>query len=241
METTSLIPAAEYVRMSTEEQPNSILLQQAAIQQYAAAHGYQVVVTYADPGRSGIEIKHRAGLRQLIQDVVCGQSRYKAILVYDVSRWGRFQDTDESAHYEFLCRSAGIPVHYCAEPFSNDGTASSTLMKALKRSMAAEFSRELGEKEFRGKSRLARLGFWVGGVPGYGYRRLMVSADGKLKQVMKSGEQKSLKTDRVILVPGPATEIECVRRMFSMALDGNSYNAIARDLNRSGVTHDGSL
>jgi hypothetical protein len=32
------------------------------------------------------------------------------------SRWGRFQDADESAHYEFLCKSAGIPVHYCAEP-----------------------------------------------------------------------------------------------------------------------------
>lgn len=41
--------------------------------------------------------------------------------VYDVSRGGRFQDTDESAHYEFLCRRAEIAVPYCAEQFENDG------------------------------------------------------------------------------------------------------------------------
>jgi hypothetical protein len=29
----------------------------------------------------------------------------------DVSRWGRFQDPDESAHYEYLCKAAGIPVY----------------------------------------------------------------------------------------------------------------------------------
>jgi DNA invertase Pin-like site-specific DNA recombinase len=37
------------------------------------------------------------------------------VLVYDVSRWGRFQDIDESAHYEFVCKQAGIKVAYCAE------------------------------------------------------------------------------------------------------------------------------
>ena len=77
------------------------------------------------------------------------------ILVYDVSRWGRFQDSDEAAAYEFLCKNAGIPVHYCAEQFSNDGTQPSSIMKALKRTMAAEFSRELSVKVFDGHKRLA--------------------------------------------------------------------------------------
>jgi len=84
---------------------------------------------------------------------------YAAVLVYDVSRWGRFQDTDEAAYYEFLCKQAGIPVHYCAEPFPNDSTVSSSILKALKRSMAAEYSRELGVKVYAGKKRLVRLGF----------------------------------------------------------------------------------
>lgn len=117
----ALIPAAEYVRMSTDDQPNSIAYQTEAIRRYAAKLGFEVVATYSDPGRSGVEIKHRPGLRQLLQDVVGGHARYRVILVYDVSRWGRFQDVDESAHYEFVCRSAGVPVHYCAEQFENDG------------------------------------------------------------------------------------------------------------------------
>jgi len=89
-----------------------------------------------------------------LQDVVSGTSSYRAILVYDVSRWGRFQDTDESAHYEFLCKSAGVPVHYCAETFANDGTLPSLIMKALKRTMAGEYSRDLGVRVFAGMKRL---------------------------------------------------------------------------------------
>jgi DNA invertase Pin-like site-specific DNA recombinase len=234
-----LVPAAQYVRMSDESQDYSIENQKTLIQDYAARYGFVVVKTYADLGRSGVVAKHRLALSELLHDVTNGTADYKAILVYDVSRWGRFQDIDESAHYEFLCRSAGIPVHYCAEPFTNDGTATSTLLKALKRSMAAEFSRELSVKEFRCKSRLAQLGFWVGGNPAYGYRRLLVSADGTPKQILNWGEQKNIKTDRVILVPGPQDEIECVRSIFSMALEGESCRSIARHLNRCDITHFG--
>ncbi|MFZ0796649.1 MAG: recombinase family protein [Terriglobales bacterium] len=229
-----LIPAAQYVRMSDEAQQFSIENQKAAIQEYAARHGFLIVKTYADAGKSGVIAKNRPALRELLKDVVSGNTGYEAILVYDVSRWGRFPNNDEAAHYEFLCSSSGIPLHYCAEAFTNDGTASSSLLKALKRSMAAEFSRELGEKVFRGKTRLVQLGFWVGGAAGYGYRRQMVSADGKRKQTLEDGEHKSLATDRVILVRGPRVEVERVREMFSMALDGLGCTAIARDLNRRG-------
>jgi hypothetical protein len=27
-----------------------------------------------------------------------------------VGRWGRFQDSDEAAHYEFLCKMSGIQL-----------------------------------------------------------------------------------------------------------------------------------
>jgi DNA invertase Pin-like site-specific DNA recombinase len=224
--------------MSDEAQQYSIDNQQEAIKEYADRRGFTIVKTYADSNRSGVIAKHRTALRDLLRDVVNGVAEYKAILVYDVSRWGRYPNNDEAAHYEFLCSSSGIPLHYCAEPFTNDGSASSSILKALKRSMAAEFSRELGEKEFRGKTRLVQLGFWVGGTPGYGYRRLMISASGKRKQLLKLGDNKSLTTDRVILVPGPRKEIECVRLMFSMAMERNGCSAIARHLNQMGLTHD---
>src|ERR1700693_3786791 len=96
MQPMARIPAAQYVRMSTEDQQYSIPNQQFAIQQYAAKHGYAVVSTYTDAGKSGVELKSRAGLKQLLQDVMSGEAQYKTILVYDVSRWGRFQDVDEA-------------------------------------------------------------------------------------------------------------------------------------------------
>jgi DNA invertase Pin-like site-specific DNA recombinase len=225
--------------MSTEDQQYSIVNQRLRIREYAENHGFEITKTYEDPGKSGVIIKHRKGLSALLKDVVGGEAEFKAILVYDVSRWGRFQNPDEAAHYEFLCANSGIPLHYCAEQFSNDGTASSSIVKALKRSMAAEFSRELGEKVFRGKTQLAQMGFWMGGPPGYGYRRRMVSTDGTVKQILKAGQQKSLKTDRITLVLGPRKEVEGVRMIFSMAAEGRNCTDIVRALNRKGILING--
>ena len=234
MPPTPPVCAAQYLRISTEHQQYSLDNQAEAIQRYAEGYGFVVVKTYADAGKSGLILKHRTGLSQLLQDVVSGSQDYGAILVYDVSRWGRFQDADEAAHYEFLCKRAGIHVHYCAEPFANDGTVSSSILKALKRSMAEEYSRELGVKVYAGKKRLVQLGF--SGQAGYGLRRMLLSADGKRKQRLGDGERKSLLTDRVVLVPGPKREVECVRLMFRMGLR-KSYRAIAQELNSRGIPH----
>jgi DNA invertase Pin-like site-specific DNA recombinase len=226
--------------MSTEHQQYSQQNQSFAIQNYAEAHGFQVVRTYSDAAKSGVVLRRRTGLRQLLQDVVGKDPGYETILVYDVSRWGRFQDTDEAAHYEFLCKSAGIPVHYCAEVFANDGSLPSLIMKALKRTMAGEYSRELGVKVLAGQKHLAHLGFKQGGAPGYGLRRLLVSPDRRAKQTLEFGERKSLATDRVILVPGPANEVKCVRDIFRMLVSERmSVYGIARELNRRGIPHVG--
>jgi DNA invertase Pin-like site-specific DNA recombinase len=233
------IPAAQYVRMSDDMQQYSIDNQKTAIGEYAASHGFLVIKTYSDPGKSGVLAKNRKGLSELLKDVVSGTAQFKAILVFDVSRWGRFQDNDEAAYYEFLCAKSGIPLHYCAEPFNNDGTAISSLLKALKRSMAAEFSRELGEKVLRGKTRIIQLGFRVGGYPGYGFRRVMVSANGTRKQEMNTGEHKSFTTDRVILVPGPTKEVEGIKEMFAMATERKGCAEIARQLNLRGFVKQG--
>jgi DNA invertase Pin-like site-specific DNA recombinase len=143
---TDLIPAAQYVRMSTEHQQYSLQNQSAAIQKYAEANALVIVQTYSDAAKSGVILRRRPGLRQLLRDVVGGAAGYRVILVYDVSRWGRFQDTDESAHYEFLCKSAGVPVHYCAETFGNDSSFANMMMKALKRTMAGESGERLTSK-----------------------------------------------------------------------------------------------
>jgi DNA invertase Pin-like site-specific DNA recombinase len=44
----------------------------------------------------------------MIAEVEGGKADFKCILAYDVSRWGRFQDADESGYYEYICKRAGI-------------------------------------------------------------------------------------------------------------------------------------
>ena len=87
----------------------------------------------------------------MIEDVQAKRADFTTILVYDVSRWGRFQDADESAYYEYICKRAGISVQYCAEQFENDGSPVSTIVKGVKRAMAGEYSRELSVKVFAGQ------------------------------------------------------------------------------------------
>jgi DNA invertase Pin-like site-specific DNA recombinase len=225
--------------MSTEHQQYSTANQKDAISAYAAARRIEIVATYEDAGKSGLTLSGRPALRKLIADVVAGQDAFDTILVYDVSRWGRFQDADESAHLEYLCRLAGVRVEYCAEPFTNDGTPFASICKVVKRALAAEYSRELSDKVYAGKRRLIELGFRQGGSPGIGLRRCLIDVSGNRKGILAPGERKSIATDRVVLVPGPPEEIAIVRRIYGDYLDRNmGVNAIAEALNRKGVTSE---
>lgn len=231
--------AARYVRMSTEHQQYSTENQGDKILEYAQRRGLEIVRTYADEGKSGLRIDGREALQRLIRDVESGNADFQVILVYDVSRWGRFQDADESAYYEYICRRAGIQVAYCAEQFENDGSPVSTIVKGVKRAMAGEYSRELSAKVFAGQCRLIELGFRQGGPAGFGLRRVLVDQAGQFKASLSRGEHKSLQTDRVILMPGPDEEVEIVNQMFRWFVgDGLVESQIAARLNGMHVKTD---
>ncbi len=233
------VPAAMYVRMSTEHQQYSTENQAEAIHKYAETGNFEIIETYADEGKSGLNIEGREALQRLIHTVESGKARFKVILAYDISRWGRFQDTDEAAHYEYICRWMGITIHYCAEQFKNDGSMYASLVKGLKRGMAAEYSRELSNKVFVGQCRLIQLGYRQGGMAGYGLRRMLVDAAGNEKGILAHGEHKSLQTDRVVLVPGPDEEVKTVRWMYrAFVQEGRREVEIADILNTKEVPTD---
>lgn len=218
--------------MSTDMQKYSIDNQEAAIALYAASRRLDIVRTYTDEGKSGLSVKGRSGLRRLIDDIRTGNTDFDAVLVFDVSRWGRFQDADESAYYEFICREAGISVHYCAEEFENDGSLSATIFKTIKRAMAAEYSRELSNRVFAAKCRMTLRGFRHGGRAGFGLRRMVIDEHGNPKGTLENGQQKFIHTDRTVLVPGPPEEVAAVRWAFEKFVKEHlSINAIARELN----------
>nr|WP_283808823.1 recombinase family protein [Tardiphaga sp. P9-11] len=232
-----MCPAAAYVRMSTEHQDYSTENQLDTISRYAEQRGFEIVQVYEDSGRSGLRIDGREGLQSLMRAVQSQQAAFKAILVYDVSRWGRFQDADEGAYHEHLCSRAGIRVHYCGEQFDNDGSIGSILLKNVKRVMAGEYSRELSVKVFAGQCRLVEYGFRQGGPAGYGLRRLLLDQSRAPKGELAAGDRKSLQTDRVVLTLGPSNEIEQINRVYSLFVHAAmSEREIATLLNNEGRT-----
>jgi len=231
--------AAAYVRMSTEHQQYSTSNQMDVILEYAKRRGLEIVKIYSDEGKSGLNIEGREALSQMLEDVQSGRANFSCILVYDVSRWGRFQDADESAHYEYTCRNAGVAVHFCTEQFENDGTPVSTIIKSVKRAMAGEYSRELSAKVFQGACRLIHEGFKQGGTAGFGLRRMLIDQSRQRKTMLKMGEHKSIQTDRVILVRGPDEEVETVRWIYRAFIDEDkSESEIAELLNAKGIVTD---
>jgi DNA invertase Pin-like site-specific DNA recombinase len=247
MRETPLIPStcpirvAQYVRMSTEHQRYSTENQAEGMAKYAEKHGMLIARTFADDGKSGLNLEGRAGLLSLLAEVQNGQADFSAILVYDVSRWGRFQDADESGYWEYVCKRAGVAIHYCAEQFANDGSLPSVILKNLKRTMAGEYSRELSVKVFAGQCHLIELGYRQGGPAGFGLRRLLIDQHHQPKELLARGQRKSLQTDRVVLVPGPEDELKAVQEIYNaFATQGKTELEIAHDLNRRGIESDTS-
>lgn len=231
MPAQSLVPVAQYLRMSKEHQRYSIRNQARAISAYARQHGFSIVKTYTDPGESGLTLRERPGLQSLLADVIKPTRIFKHVLVLDVSRWGRFQNLDQSGHYEFICFEAGAPIIYCAEMFENDGTPVMSLLKQIKRLQAAEYSRELSGKVLNAQLLQAKMGHKLGGPRRFGFNRVLVDRHDRPIQKLERGETKALNDQRVIYAIGPDEEVKVVRDIFSWyTRDRMSIRQIVRRL-----------
>ena len=241
MNTSGPQRAVQYIRMSTDQQDLSPEMQKAAIAAYAASHQVDVVDTYLDAGKSGLTLQKRPAMRRLLQDVTKPDRAFCLVLVYDVSRWGRFQDTDASAYYEYHCRLHGCEVHYVQEPFGSPDSPLAALFKGMKRAMAAEFSRELAMKTRAGQAAAMRRGFQLGTLPCLGFARVAVSKADGAHRPLRSDEHKSGPREHVKWVPGPEQERLAVRRIFHLyATTELSVVGVARQIEREGIrTNDG--
>ncbi|ABQ66557.1 Recombinase [Rhizorhabdus wittichii RW1] len=230
----TLVPAAQYLRMSKEHQRYSIRNQARAISTYAEQHGFKITKTYTDPGESGLTLRERPGLQALLADVIKPSRPFERILVLDVSRWGRFQNLDQSGHYEFICFEAGVPVIYCAEPFDNDGTPVMALLKQIKRLQAAEYSRELSSKVLYAQLLQAKIGHKLGGPRRFGFERVLVDEDDQPIQKLERGQAKALNNQRVVYAIGPSDEVKVIRDIFTWyTRDRMSIQKIAERLTDS--------
>ena len=136
-------PVAGYLRSANELEGDSLRNQLEAIVRYARNHDMQLIRIYCDECGSGLRVDGRSGLQQMFRDIESGESDFDALLLLDPSRWGRFQGPDDAACLEYLCRTGGIEIHYCAEGLLDDQTLISMIVKSIKRGMAREYAREL--------------------------------------------------------------------------------------------------
>jgi DNA invertase Pin-like site-specific DNA recombinase len=220
---------ALYMRRSTNEklQAHSLEIQEEILRAYADREGHTVVKVYHDSA-SGRSTQHRDGFNELIE-AVRGGAPFEAILVRDVSRWGRFLNVDESAYWEFVCVMNHVRVIYVEESFGAE-SPTTTLMKALERWKAAEYSLERGRLTKKGRAHSVRSGFSSGTPCPYALRRVLVDRDGSYIQDLAKGERKLLSTQHVKLAPGPPEEVMVVRTIFEMYRDGWVRTAIAKHL-----------
>lgn len=233
---------AQYLRMSTEHQKYSLEYQEEYLKNYASKHNMIIRHSYNDAGKSGVTLSGRDGLKQLLTDVLSGLIKIEAVLVYDVSRFGRFQDPDEAAHYSFLLKQHKVKVIYCAEPISDEHPEVAMLALPVLRFGAANYSKNLSEKVFLGQVNLAKKGYRQGGLCGYGLRRLLIDENNIPKGILGFGQRKSIQSDRIILVPGPDEEVKVVNKIFDMFVYDNMPEfLISQKLNNISIPAENNL
>lgn len=228
--------AVAYYRRSTrDKQEYSIPIQQKHASEFAKQHNITILHEFEDRD-TGLSAQ-RPGFQKLLSDWVSNPSapHIDYILVYDDSRWGRFPNINEAAAHEFECNVKGIQVIYVADGFPKEGGRESFITgvtRAMKRSMAAEYSRELGEKVFNGCMTIASKGYSVGGAPAYGMARVLLKENKERDRILLPGEHKAIANARVIFEPRNDETTKTVQQIFQMFVEEwRSLESIAQCLN----------
>lgn len=232
---------ALYLRRSTNEelQADSLDIQEEILRTAAAKLGDQVVAVFRESA-SGRDANGRPEFRRLIEVVVSGAAEFDAVFVRDISRWGRFDNIDESAYYDFLCFRHAVQVVYVEESFGSDQSPYASLMKSMKRVLAAEYSREKSRIVSHGKKRTAERGFHSGGPPPYGMKRVLVESTGTFQQDLPKGVHKVVSCLKTKLASAMDETTRTVVRIFEAFVTRRLRpGAIAKELNRANIPSPG--
>jgi len=159
-----------YIRMSTAAQDASPDQQRAAIAAHAVKQGYAVAHEYADLGVSGDKTAKRPGFRRMIADG--GAGKFDRIIVYDRSRFGRF-DSVEYGRWVQPLREAGVELESVADGVENwddlGGRITGLVAQEGKHALLLDISRAT----VRGQTAKAIENRGYAGPTPYGYRRAL--------------------------------------------------------------------
>lgn len=231
--------AIAYYRHSAEDkQENSIKIQQGHVEEFAQKHKIDIIHQELDEGKSGLLAK-RPGFERLFKDWIESPIApfFNYVLVYDVSRWGRFQNPDQSGYYEYLCTKHGKEVIYVSRGFTAPtNQLISSLETSIQRYMAAEYSRQLSDKVFHGCVKIAQQGFSSGGSAPYGMTRQLLDVNKNPVRILKRGEYKQIANERVIFTPLDDETTDTIKIIFQLYVhEKRSILQIVERINRTDI------
>jgi DNA invertase Pin-like site-specific DNA recombinase len=258
--TKTLIPAVGYARRSTDMQERSIPDQQAAVERWAAEHGYRVLRWYIDDAVSGTSARGRDAFEQMLKAAENGRD-FETVLCYDISRFSR-GGTNETGFYLHRLHLACVGVVFTADgiPEGDEGE----LIQGVKSWQTRQYSVKLARDTILGQiSNIRERKSAPGGVSPYGYDKQHLTADGKLLRTLRwmpDGSKqefgpdgkllrviepgvniKKAKSDIIRYVPSTPDRVAIVRCMFDLCVQGYGYHYIAALFNKEGIPSPGGL
>lgn len=228
-----------YYRHSAEDkQENSVPIQREHAEKFCAQFDIEILHAESDEGVSGLTA-NRPGFKRLFKEWIENPSvpRFDYVLVYDVSRWGRFQNQNEAAYYEFLCEQNHKKVIYISRGFPREEQELTySIITPMERWMAAQYSKQLSEKVWYGCIKVSQQGYSAGGTACYGMARLLLDESKKPIGVLKKGEHKMISNQRVTFAPTGDETTKAVQEIFDLMVNHwKNPSEIAEILNEKGI------
>ena len=211
-----IVPAACYIRVSTEDQTEySPAAQRKAMEGYAAQHGMTILPghVYIDAGISGRKASTRPAFMAMIAAAKHAPPPFSVILVHKFDRFARNRE-DSIVYKSMLRRQCGVQVISITERLEDDRMG--LILEAMLEAMAEYYSINLADEVRKGMSEKARRGELQTSPP-FGYRA---------------------EDNRLVPVP---EEAAFIRELFQRYEEGVSIAALARRARERGIlSHRGN-
>jgi len=176
-----------YTRCSKETQDLSLAEQEAGIGAVRQALTLtEILAKFEDDARRGHD-ESRPGLRAILAYVkahpnpVRNNSDFIPILVYDLARFGRFDDPKKIFAYFVEVERYGYEFYSATEKIRSRGNIADFVQAIVKSEQAYDYSVTLSKYGLRTGCSLAEKGWWPGGSAPYAYDRMTYGPDGKPK------------------------------------------------------------
>jgi site-specific DNA recombinase len=232
--TANLLPAAGYIRMSTDQQEASPARQRAEIEGLAERTGYHVVAWYEDHGLTGTESKNRPKFQLLLADAKKG--KFRAILMYEQSRMSR-EDIFEAMHHWEALRAANVDMLDCRRGKIDLKNLGGLITAIVDQYGAHDESKKLADRTVSGLKHRLSQGKRASGAALLGFDKLYRDETGKEARRVTIYERfQKPKNWTLELVPAADVAIvDAVIWSFEQAKAGASFLSIAKGLNARGI------